>query len=218
MLTTVVFDVGETLVDETRQWAGWARWLGVPELTLMGVMGGLVARGQDHQDLVPLLKPGATFAEERAAKEAAGQGWPVLTEDDLYPDALPCLRAVRADGWRVVVGGNQPATFQRLVAHLDLPVDVVTSSGELGAAKPSPEFFCRVAARAGVEPAQCVHVGDRVDNDVVGAVAAGMTAVHLRRGPWGVLHAGDPALAELGVAQLDGLDALPHLLRSLQQQ
>jgi HAD superfamily hydrolase (TIGR01509 family) len=194
---------------------GWARWLGVPELAFFGVMGGLVARGQDHRDVVPLLKPGATFADERRAREAAGQGWAALTDADLYPDALPCLRAVRAAGWQVVVGGNQPAAFQRLVEQLHLPVDVVTSSGELGAAKPDAEFFRRLAARAGVAPEQCLHVGDRVDNDVVAAAAAGMAPVHLRRGPWGVLHADDPVLRELAVLQLRGLDALPAHLASL---
>ena len=112
-----------------------------------------------------------------------------------------------------MVGGNQPAAFQRLVEQLALPVDLVTSSGELGADKPDPEFYRRVAARVGVAPGQCVHVGDRVDNDVVGARAAGMVAVHLRRGPWGVLHAGDPALDAPGVHRLEGLDGLPELLR-----
>ena len=212
MLTTVVFDVGETLVDETPSWTAWADWLGVPAFTLFGALGGLVARGQDHRDVVPLLLPGRTLEGERAARLAAGHPWP---PPRLYPDALPCLRALRDDGWRLVVGGNQPVAFQRLVEVLDLPVDRVTSSGELGAEKPDPEFYRRVAAAAGAAPEECVSVGDRVDNDVVGARAAGMTAVHLRRGPWGVLHGEDPALAEPGVQQVDGLAALPALLSAL---
>jgi len=209
VLTTVVFDVGETVVDETRHWALWARWLGVTELTLFGVLGGLVARGQDHRELVPLLRPGSTFALEREAKEAAGQGW-ALAAADLYPDALACLRAVRAAGWRVVVGGNQPATFQQVVERLALPVDLVTSSGSLGAEKPSRAYFDALAAAAGVPVHECVHVGDRVDNDVVAAREAGMVAVHLRRGPWGLLHE-----APAGVPVVDGLDALPAVLAAL---
>lgn len=138
-----------------------------------------------------------------------------LTADDLYGDAEPCLRALARDGWRIVVGGNQPTWFQPLVEQLGLPVDLVTSSGELGAAKPSPAFFTRVAAKAGVAPEACVHVGDRVDNDVVGALQAGLTAVHVRRGPWGHLHAEDPALQHPRAHQVAGLDALPSLLRSL---
>jgi HAD superfamily hydrolase (TIGR01509 family) len=134
---------------------------------------------------------------------------------DLYPDALPCLRTLRREQWRVVVGGNQPTAFQQLVEDLDLPVDLVTSSGELGAEKPAREFYLRLAERAGAAPEQCVHVGDRVDNDVVGAAAAGMTVVHLQRGPWGLLHADDPATQAPGVHRLRSLEPLPSLLRRL---
>ena len=212
MLSTVVFDVGETLVDETAQWLGWAQWLGVSPLTLLGCLGGLIARGVDHREVVPLLRPGRSFEQEGADRRAAGGAWPPV---ELYPDALGCLQALRSDGWQVVVGGNQPEAFQRLVEELDLPVDRVTSSGELGAEKPSPEFYRRIAACVGVAPAECVHVGDRIDNDVVGALAVGMTVVHLRRGPWGVLHDDDPALEAPKVHQLSSLGPLPELLRRL---
>jgi HAD superfamily hydrolase (TIGR01509 family) len=211
-LSTVLFDVGETLVDETRLWSGWARWLGVPEFTLYGVLGGLAARGEDHQGFLELLRPGADLAAESAAKAAAGIDWE-LSAADLYDDAVPCLAALRDDGWRIVVGGNQPAAVQRLIEDLALPVDLVVSSGGLGAAKPDREFFVRAAAAAGVEVSDCVHVGDRVDNDVVAAASAGMTAVHVRRGPWGLLHAGDPRIEH----QVTSLLQLPDLLRSLRQ-
>jgi HAD superfamily hydrolase (TIGR01509 family) len=208
--TTVVFDVGETLVDETVLWESWARWLQVPEFTLYGVLGGLAATGRDHQEFVALLKPESSFAAELAARHAAGERWD-LTADQLYPDAVACLEAVKADGWTVVVGGNQPPAVQQLIEELHLPVDVVISSGGLGAAKPDLAFFHAAAAAAGVTPEQCIHVGDRVDNDVVGARAAGMLAVHVRRGPWGVLHADDPAVD----LQVTSLAELPALLRTL---
>lgn len=209
-MNTALFDVGETLVDETRLWAGWAKWLGVPEFTLYGVLGGLAARGEDHQLFLELLRPGAVLADEVAAKDAAGLGWD-LAERDLYRDAVPCLTALAADGWRIVVGGNQPAAVQRLIAGLGLPVDLVVSSGGLGATKPSTEFFVRAAAAAGVPVGDCVHVGDRVDNDVVAARAAGMTPVHVRRGPWGLLHADSVAVDR----QVSSLAELPELLRGL---
>lgn len=211
MLTTVVLDVGETLLDETRLWAGWAERLGVPAFTLYGVLGGLAALGRDHREFLPLLRPGASFEAERAAVQADG-GWPWCEEQDLYPDAVTCLRALHDDGWQVVVGGNQPEHVQRLVEQLDLPVDLVVSSGELGAAKPDPAFYERLAARAGVLPQACVHVGDRVDNDVAGAAAAGMTPVHLRRGPWGLLVDAGPE-----VPALSSLAELPPLLRRLRR-
>jgi FMN phosphatase YigB (HAD superfamily) len=208
-VNTVVFDVGETLADETRLWAGWASWLGVPEFTLYGVLGGLAARGEDHQRFVSMIKPGASFEEERAAKEAAGQAWGFGI--DLYPDAEPCLRALRDEGWRVVVGGNQPVAVQELIERHGLPVDAIVSSGGLGVAKPDPGFFVAAAAAVGADVSECVHVGDRVDNDVVAARAAGMTPVHVRRGPWGVLHGDDPAID----LQVSSLLELPDLLRAL---
>ncbi len=204
MLTTVVLDVGETLVDETSHWAAWAQHLGVPAFTLFAVLGGLVARGEDHREVVRLVRPDTDFTAEQ----------PHVSTPPLepYPDALPCLQALRADGWRTVAGGNQAETFQRLVERLELPVDLVTSSGALGAEKPSPEFYARLAERAGVRPDECVHVGDRVDNDAVGAAAAGMTVVHLRRGPWALLH---PARDG---HRISSLDELPPLLRELRSR
>ena len=42
-INTIFFDVGETLVDETRQWGGWADWLAIPRLTFFGALGGVIA-------------------------------------------------------------------------------------------------------------------------------------------------------------------------------
>jgi HAD superfamily hydrolase (TIGR01509 family) len=221
---TVVLDVGETLIDETPLWTRWADWLGVTPFTMFAAIGGMIALGRGHEDAVALLRPGTDYAEQAAAMAAAAArrgtapgaapGAPDSHTPRLYPDAEPCLRALAAAGIRVVVGGNQPAAFQRLVERLDLPVYAVTSSGSLGAAKPSPEFYQRIAAVAGADPSECVHVGDRLDNDVVGAREAGMTAVWLRRGPWAHLQReryGDGGAA----AVIDSLAELPGLLAEL---
>ena len=59
-------------------------------------------------------------------------------------------------------------------------------SDEMGVAKPSPAFFARALELMGGAPAADVaYVGDRIDNDVLPAAAAGMRAVWIRRGPWG---------------------------------
>jgi phosphoglycolate phosphatase-like HAD superfamily hydrolase len=47
-IRAVVFDVGETLVDETRTWTSWADWLGIPRLTALAMLGAAIARGQHH--------------------------------------------------------------------------------------------------------------------------------------------------------------------------
>ena len=60
-------------------------------------------------------------------------------------------------------------------------VDGVVTSAEVGAAKPSARVFERALAVAGVDPVQALHVGDKVDNDIEGAAAAGVRGVLLQR-------------------------------------
>ena len=71
-ITTVFFDVGETLVDETRQWGGWADWLGIPRLTFFAALGAVIERGQHHRRVFELVCPGMDLAREQAARAAAG--------------------------------------------------------------------------------------------------------------------------------------------------
>jgi hypothetical protein len=51
----VVFDVGETLVNETRIWASIANECGVPMATVCGVLGGRIERGEHHGRLWDVL-------------------------------------------------------------------------------------------------------------------------------------------------------------------
>jgi FMN phosphatase YigB (HAD superfamily) len=174
-LRAVFFDVGETLVDETGMWERAADAAGVPRFTLMGVLGGLAARGDRHArawEILGVERPNSTW---RA--------------DELYADALPCLGRLRSRGLLVGAVGNTPAQAEELLrGHVDL----VGSSERWGVEKPAAAFFERIAGKAALPAGRIAYVGDRVDNDVVPALAAGMVAVHVRRGPWGHLHAPPP--------------------------
>ena len=208
---TVFFDVGETLVDETRLWGAWADWIGVPRFTLFGVLGGLIERGEHHRRVFETLRPGMDVDRELAAMRAAGR--PIgIARGDFYPDALPCLGLLRASGYRIGLAGNQPVEAEAELRALDLPVDFVASSAGWGVQKPSPAFFERVASLAGAPPEAIAYVGDRVDNDVVPASAAGMLAVFLRRGPWGYLHADSVEVAR-GYIRIDTLAELAAALK-----
>lgn len=184
----VVFDVGETLVDESDSWLAAAEATGVTPFTLLGVLGGLAARGEHHArvwEILDVPPPQAHF------------------ESNWYPDALDCLARLR-EHYRVGAVGNMPELMETWVAE---HVDWTGSSHRWGVEKPSPAFFERVAAEAGVAPEKIAYVGDRVDNDVVPVLAAGMVAVHIRRGPWGYLHE-PPAEA----IRIQSLDELPEVL------
>jgi HAD superfamily hydrolase (TIGR01509 family) len=182
-LRAVVFDVGETLFDETGIWERAADRAGQPPFTLMGVLGGLAARGEHHDRVWEVL------GVERASS--------MFRSDEFYPDALPCLAELRSRGLLVGAAGNTPEVVEAMLRE---HVDVVGSGARWGVEKPAAEFFDRVVEEAGFEAEEIAHVGDRVDNDVNPALAAGMVAVHVRRGPWGHLH--EPPPEAIGVRSL----------------
>jgi putative hydrolase of the HAD superfamily len=102
-----------------------------------------------------------------------------------WPDAERALIALRASGLRLVVVSNWDRSLHGVLARLGLArrLDAVVTSAEVGAAKPQREIFMHALAAAGdVAPAAAVHVGDRLDEDVAGARAAGLRAVLLARG------------------------------------
>lgn len=176
-IKAVFFDIGETLVDETRLWAAVAAHHGIPLLTFFGVLGGLVERGRHHRELHDLFATGLPYAD-----------WSDITAEDFYPDAVPCLRECRARGWRIGLAGNQPASTETALHQLSLDVDFIASSKSWGVEKPSPDFFAKVIDAAGCLPHEVAYVGDRIDNDIEPAKAAGLVAVFVVRGPWGWLH------------------------------
>jgi HAD superfamily hydrolase (TIGR01549 family) len=182
----VCLDVGETLIDETRVWSLWADELGIPRLTFMAALGAVIARGGQHGDTFGLfgLEPEA-WRERMPAIETTYGGF---GESDLYPDARRALGGLRAAGYRLAVVANQPAVRTAELRALGIDADVVAMSGELGVSKPDPAFFARcLELMSSPDPAAVAYVGDRIDNDVIPAIHAGMRAVWIRRGPWGVI-------------------------------
>jgi FMN phosphatase YigB (HAD superfamily) len=210
-LEWIVFDVGETLVDETSNWARWAAYLEVSTLTFFAALGAAIATRQPHHRAFSYIRPGFRFADEVARRDAAGLGWH-LEAADLYDDALPVLAALRDEGYRLAVMANQPADVGSFLARL--PVDRYATSEGWGVCKPDSAFFDRVLAELGAPAEDVAYVGDRIDNDVIPAGAAGMTAVHIRRGPWGFIQSGWPE-ADRADARIDSLLELPGALRAL---
>jgi len=205
-----VFDIGEVIIDETRVWSTWAALIGTSPLTFAAVLGAAVVQGEDHRAVFEHLAPNLDWAPLEATHEERYGGF---REEDLYDDVRPCLAALREQGLIVVLAGNQPARRTAQLHALELPVDQVVTSDDLGAEKPSPEFFAALSHLLPETPADRVlYVGDRVDNDVLPAGAAGMRTCWLRRGPWGVLQ--DLTMEEDADLVLDGLGELPHLLET----
>jgi HAD superfamily hydrolase (TIGR01662 family) len=207
VIEAVFFDVGEVLVDETREYGTWADWLGIPRHTFSAVFGAVIAQGKDYRETFQVFRPGFDLAEERERRAAVGQP-ESFAEENLYPDARPCLEELRASGLLVGVAGNQTARAERILKSLDLPVDVIGTSDGWGVEKPSPAFFDRVVREAGVAAGSVLYVGDRLDNDIRPAQQVGIATALIRRGPWGhILRV--PEVEERCLFTLDGLVELP---------
>jgi FMN phosphatase YigB (HAD superfamily) len=157
-LSVVVFDVGETLVDEQTTYERW---------------------------------------------EAEGVTTFVFAERDLHHDALPCLAALRERGLRLGAAGNMYTVHEDFLRP---HVDFVGSSERWGVEKPDAGFFAHVIDEAGAPAEQILYVGDRVDNDVAPALAAGLGAVRIRRGAHAQVESPD------GVLTIGSLDELPEAL------
>lgn len=176
----VCFDVGEVLVDETRVWSVWGRVLGVSPFELQATIGARLATGGTHLDALADVDP--DWRDRRGAFERALGG---LQARDLYPDALTNIRRLQRAGVRVAVCGNQPVSRRAELLAAGVRADPVLTSDDLGAEKPDPAFFHGLLdALDGPEPGNVWYVGDRPDNDVGPALAAGLRSVWLRRGPW----------------------------------
>ncbi|MEV8440100.1 HAD-IA family hydrolase [Actinosynnema sp. NPDC051121] len=206
-IEAVFFDVGEILVDETREYGTWADWLGVPRHTFSAVFGAIIAQGKDYRETFQAFRPGFDLTEERERRAAAGQP-ETFGEDNLYADARPCFEQLREAGLRVGLAGNQTSRAERILKALDLPVDVIGTSDSWGVEKPSPAFFDRVVREAGVAAESVLYVGDRLDNDIRPAQQVGIATALIRRGPWGhILRM--PEVEDRCLFTLDGLATLP---------
>jgi HAD superfamily hydrolase (TIGR01549 family) len=214
MIRAVVFDVGECLVDETREYGTWADWLGVPRHTFAAVFGAVIAQGRDYRETFQVFRPGFDLTAERERRAQAGKPeW--FGEDDLYPDVRPTLSALRAAGLWVGVAGNQTVRAGGLLRGLDLPADLIATSDDWGASKPDVAFFEHVIQATPARPEEILYVGDRLDNDIRPAAEAGLLTALIRRGPWGTIQQNDPDADAFATMRIDSLAELPDLIAKL---
>lgn len=206
-IRAICFDVGETLVDETRFWSEVAQYAGVPAFTLAGTLGGLIERRENHQSIFGYLQT------ESVDPNLIGYR---IERADLYPDVDTTLKALRAEHYRLAIAGNQGEGVAEQIEELDLGTELVGTSARWGSCKPEDAFFQRLCDELQLEPDQVVLVGDRLDNDVLPAIAFGMHAVHIRRGPWGVIQAGWPESAQ-APWKIDRLGQLCETLQRLEE-
>ncbi|HYU56837.1 MAG TPA: HAD family hydrolase [Actinomycetota bacterium] len=126
-----------------------------------------------------LLGPEASVEEVAARAE---RHW-LYPPEALVPDVVPALEAL-AGRYRLGVLANQTGRIREVMRRdgIDRFFELWNVSAELGVEKPDPRIFRRALDDAGVPPGRAAMVGDRLDNDVRPAKAAGMRGVWLLRG------------------------------------
>jgi putative hydrolase of the HAD superfamily len=119
-----------------------------------------------------------------------------------FADARGLLHRAREAEMGVVVVSNWDVSLDDVLERTGLAglLDGVVVSAVVGAAKPSPVIFACALQLAGVAAQDCVHVGDSLAEDVVGAHAAGIEPV--------LLHRDGVAPAVDGVRVIASLDEL----------
>ncbi|MGL5808615.1 MAG: HAD family hydrolase [Nocardioides sp.] len=143
------------------------------------------ARSRDHQRSATI---GDIFAEAGLAHDVDllaeyYEFWESHTYTD--PEVGPLFEDLRHRGLKVGVLSNTvwPAAAHTRIFERDGVAELIDGavySSELGHAKPSPRAFAAAMSTVGVhEPGRCVYVGDRLFEDIWGAQAVGMRAIHV---------------------------------------
>ena len=210
-IRAIFFDVGETLVDEHRLYRDYAMRMDVTYEYFLAKIEEAMARREPTANVFAAVRPGFDFKAARAQRDAEGKRF-VVGPHDLYPDAAPSLSALKARGYLIGIVGNQPAAAGAMLRESGLAADIIATSEGWGVAKPDAAFFQKIIEAAGMQAQQIAYVGDRVDNDVLPARAAGMWPILIRRGPWGRAQWSWPEAA-CAHLKIESLAELPELLQ-----
>jgi putative hydrolase of the HAD superfamily len=126
----------------------------------------------------------------------------------IYPDVEPALGGLADLGISVCIGSNFDSRLRGVVQgipELDLYVDALVISSEVGYRKPHPQFFRAACSHLGLPEHQVLCVGDDSENDVRGAIGAGLSGILIDRAgnrPADLLHVPVlTALVEMRFAQ-----------------
>ncbi len=171
----IFFDVGSTLVDETKAYDHRAREM---------LAGTEVSFEEFDLMRIELAKQGLD-GNSTAIKHFHLKKTPWHSEDEqLFPDAADTLNYLKERGYHLgIIANQEQGTKERLDAWgIGQYFDVIAASAELCVAKPDPAIFEKAFEMAGCRAENAVMVGDRLDNDILPAKAAGMKTVWIRKG------------------------------------
>lgn len=101
----------------------------------------------------------------------------------MYPEVLPVLEELRRRNLKLAVVSNWEPSLGRFLKEFELGgyFAATLSSFAVGAHKPDPFIFHRALESLGVTADEALHVGPSLEEDVAGALGAGIRPVWLNR-------------------------------------
>jgi len=146
--------------------------------------------------------------------QIATDNW-IFTPNDLYKDAKECITALKDTGAKIGIVANQPASSLNSLKsdHLFELIDFLGISSLVGLEKPDIKIFELAIKELAVDPSKVIHIGNRIDTDVIPAKKLGMKTVWVRRGEANP----DPTEGDLKQADItvNDLGNLPALIAAL---
>lgn len=185
----IFFDVGETLVDESKPIRN-----SIEQFVLnAGKLGYQIEPQTVEQALMDYHRQFCEFPMRNVMKQfvpseedrleirkgmAYRKDW-----DEPFPEANEVLNELH-NHYNIGIIANQSAgTASRLEQYGMLKyISVVCCSAEIGLSKPDVRFYELALKEAKCLPVQAVMIGDRIDNDVIPAKSIGMSAIWVRQG------------------------------------
>ena len=175
MTKWIFFDVGSTLVDETKAY----------DHRVYDMIAGTDITFKAFDDVRMAFARQGLDGNASAILHFGLTKPPWHSEDEVpYPDAYSTLSYLRKKGYRLGIIANQnPGTEKRLEDWgLRQFFDVICASAEMGCAKPDKRIFEKAFELAECTAEESAMVGDRLDNDIIPAKALGMKTVWVKSG------------------------------------
>ena len=150
-LKAIFFDVGETLIDETRLMQIWADTLGVDHDEFMAVLDDVIFNATSRS--AGCSSAAARLRRRRGAAQRRRDGSDFFIEArDLYADARPCLTLLKQQGLFVGIAGNQPPTAKATLVSFGLDARPDHHVGRARRGQADAEFFTKILDLAASSP------------------------------------------------------------------